>query len=135
MYICYMFTLLMGIIVAGLRPIFTSPFNINSWSPIARVRVTGLLWPRSTFINTFSAITRGRFSGQTWLTPTTSAITWGRVTGLLRPMYKAFTTSTITLVRVAGLERPMSTTFFSPNDASMPSSSELSSSLLQRLEE
>ena len=46
------FNLVMGRLVAGLIHIYISPFNINSCYPIAKVRVAGLLWPRSTSINT-----------------------------------------------------------------------------------
>ena len=105
------FILVRGVVVAGRRPISKSPFNINSCYPIARVRVAGILWRISTSINIFSAIRRGIVSGHTWPTSMTSAITWGRLAGLLRPMLKTFTTSTITWVTVAVLKRPMSTTF------------------------
>ena len=104
------FTLVRGWIVAGRRPISTSPFNINSCYPIARVRVAGLLWPRSTYINISSATKRGRVASHTWPTPKTSTITWWSVAGLKRPMSTTFTTSTMTWVRVAGLKRPMSMT-------------------------
>ena len=103
----------MGVIVAGLIPISTSPFNINSCSPISRGRVSGLLWPRSTSINMSSVIIRWRVDGQTWPKSTISAVNWGRGAGILRTMSMTFTTTTITWRRVAGLKRPMSTTFLS----------------------
>ena len=103
------FILVMGGIVAGLRPISTSPFNINFCSQIARGRVDGLLWNTSTSINISSVITRGIVDGQTWPTPTTYAINWGRVADILIPMYKTFTTSVIMRERVAGIKRAMST--------------------------
>ena len=110
MYIHYTFTLVMGWIVASLRPIPTSPFNINYCSLIVRIRVTGILWPRSASIKISSMIRRGRVAGQTWPTSTTSVIGWVRVDGRLKPMSKTFTTSTITWVRVDGINIPISAT-------------------------
>ena len=104
------FTLLRGEIVTGRKPISTSTFTMNYCSQIARGRVDGILWPRSTCINIPSAIKRGREAGHTWPTSTTSAITWGSVAGLKRPMSKTFMSSTITWRIVDGINRPMSTT-------------------------
>ena len=106
-----LFNLIMGVIVGGLIPISTSTFNVNYCYPIARERVDGIFWPRSTSINIPSTITRGRVTGQTWPISTTSTITWGGVSGHLIPMSTTFTTSTITWGRVDGIKRPMSTTF------------------------
>ena len=39
----------MGVIVAGLRHIFTSPITINTFSKILKRRVSGLLKPKSTY--------------------------------------------------------------------------------------
>ena len=111
MYICYTFTLDMGVIVAGLIPISNSYFNINYCYHIERGRVAGILWPRSNSINISSAITSGRLDGHTWPTSTTSVITWGRADGLLIHMSTNFMTSTITRGRVDGLKRPMYMTF------------------------
>ena len=105
------FTLVMGGIVSGMRPISTSSFNTNPFPLIAKGRLAGILLPVSTFINIFSVITRGRLAGQTWPTSKTSAITWGRVSGILIPMYTTFTTSTINWGKFAGLKRPISMTF------------------------
>ena len=103
------FNLVMGGIMAGMIPIYTYPFKINSCYPIARGRVAGLLWTISTYINIYSNITRGRVTGHTWPASKTSAITWGRVAGLLIPMSITFTTSTSTWGTVDGTKRPMST--------------------------
>ena len=100
----------MGVILAGLRPISTSPFSINSCSPISRGRLDGILWSRYTSINISSEITRGIVSGKTWLISTTYAIYLVRVAGLLMPISTSFTTSTINWGIVAGIKRPMSTT-------------------------
>ena len=105
------FTFVIGVIVSGLRSIPNYPLNNNYYSPIARGRVTGLLWSRFTSINISTVITRGIVSGQTWPRSTTFAITWGRNSGLLRPMPMTFTTSTINWRQVAGLKRTMSKTF------------------------
>ena len=86
------FTLVVVWIVADLRPISTSPFNIKYFSPIARGTVAFLLWPRYTSTNISSVITRWRVIGQRIPTPTTSAITWGIVTGIKRPMYTTLLT-------------------------------------------
>ena len=108
-----MFTLVMGLIMAGRRPMSTFPFNMNYSSSILRRRVAGLLWPISTSNNISSVITRGRVTGQTWPTSIISAITWGIFYGLLRPMFMTFTTPMITWGIVAGLKRHTSTTFIS----------------------
>ena len=107
------FTLVMGGIVDFLRPISTSTLNINPCYPISRRKVTGLLWPRFTYINIPSAITRVIVDGQTLPTSMTSVITWGRLVVLLRPMPTTLTTCTITWVIVYGIKIPMSTTFLS----------------------
>ena len=111
MHICYTFTWVVWWILSGLMSISTSPFNVNSYYPIARGRVDGLLWTRSTSINITSVITRGIVAGQNWPPSTTSAIARGRVSGLLRPMPTTFTTSKITWVIMAGIKRPMPTIF------------------------
>ena len=89
-------TWVMGGKVSGLRPIFTYPFNINYCSLVARERVGGLLWPRSTPTNITTMIP--------------PVITIGRVAGLKIPMS---TTSAITIRRVDGLKGPMPTDFIS----------------------
>ena len=101
-------TLVIGVTVAGMRPISTSPFNTKSCPPIARGRVAGLLWNISTPINISSVITGGRVAGKNWPTTTAYMLTWGRVGGLKRPMSTTLTTSVITWVRGAGLKVPMS---------------------------
>ena len=75
-------TLVMGGIMTGMIHISNSPFNINLCSSVSRIRMAGLLSPRSTYINISSVITRGRVPGKTWPTSTISAITWGRVAGM-----------------------------------------------------
>ena len=80
------FNLVMGGIVDGMRPISTSPFNINYFSPIARGRVAGLLWPRPTSTNTSSVITRGICSVCKIPMSTTSVMSRGRLAGLKIPM-------------------------------------------------
>ena len=107
------FALVMGLIVAGLRPISTSPLNINYYYPITIGRVAGIFWTRSTYINRYSVITRGRVAGQNLPTSATSTVTWGRVAGLLRPMSKIFMAYTINWGRVSGINRPISATFIS----------------------
>ena len=134
MYICYTSTLVMGLIVAGLRPISTSLFRINYCYIIVKVIVAVILWPRSTSINISSNIMRRIVAGQTWPNSTTSLINWVRVAGILRPMSITLITSNIHWLRVTGLKRPMSTTS-SPEDTSIPSSSEPSSLSLRRQEE
>ena len=104
-------TLVIGGILAGMRTIFISNFNINSCYPIARGILAGILWPRSTSINLFYTITRGRVSSHTWPMSTTSAMTWGKVAGIKRPMPTTFTIYMITWGTVVGLKRHMSTTF------------------------
>ena len=99
----------MGGIVAGLRPISNSLFDINYSSPITRGILAGKLWPRSTYINISSAITRGRVSGQTWPMYTTSNSTCVRVAGLKRHMSTALTTFTVTWGIVAGIMIPVTT--------------------------
>ena len=106
-----MFTLVMGEMEADMRDIFIYPFNINSHFLIARVIADVLLWPISTSINISSVNNIGRVAGQTWPTSMTSAIIWGRLAGLLRPMSTTFAASTINLGRMAGIKRPMSTNF------------------------
>ena len=78
--------LVMGEIMAGMRPISTSPFNIKYCSPIERGRVSGVLWPRSTSTNISYMITIGRVDGLKIPMSTTSVITGGRVDGFKRPM-------------------------------------------------
>ena len=107
------FILVMVGIVAGIRPISTSHFNINLCSPIGRGIVAGLLWPIFTFINKSSAITRGRLYVQTWPTSTTSANNWCRLAGLLIPMSTTFMTYKITWWIVVGLKIPTSATLLS----------------------
>ena len=85
-------TLVIGGILAGMRTIFISNFNINSCYPIARGRLAGILWPRSNFTNISSAITRGKLAGLKRPTFSKSTITWGRVAGLKRPMPTTFLT-------------------------------------------
>ena len=108
-----MFTLVMGVIVAGLRPIYASPLKIDSCSLIEIVIVAGLLWTRSASINISSAITRVKLSGKTWPTSTTSAIPWCIMAGLLRPKSTNFMTSAITWGILSGIKIPIFTTFLS----------------------
>ena len=67
---CTTVTLVMGFILSGLIHLSTSPSNINYCYPIVRGRVDGL-----------------KIS-----TSTTSAVTWGRVAVIKRPMSKNFLT-------------------------------------------
>ena len=106
-----MFTLVRWLMVAGQRLISAYPFKIKSCYLIARGILAGILWPRSTSINLFYTITRGRVSSHTWPTSTTSAMTWGKVAGIKRPMPTTFTIYMITWGTVVGLKRHMSTTF------------------------
>ena len=94
-----------------LRPIITSPFNINPCYMIDRVRVSGLLWPIFTSTNITTMIT--------------SAITRGIVYGINWPMYASLITTihfktfffinfiVFTTVGgiMAGIMRPISYTF------------------------
>ena len=86
------FTLVIGVVVAGLIPISTSPLNINSYSPIEIVIVAGLLWPRSTFISMSPVIKIGIVAGIKIRMSTTSVITRGIVAGLKRPVSTTFLT-------------------------------------------
>ena len=86
----------MVVIVSGIRPMSTSPLNINSCSHVYTGRVSGILWPRFASANISSIITRGRFSGQTLNTSTTYTITLGIVADLLRNISMNFMTSRIT---------------------------------------
>ena len=104
------FTLVVGKIVVGMRPISNSPFGIKYCLLIAIGIVAGLLWPRSTYIKVSYIIKRVIVAGQNWPTSTTSVITCGIVSGLLRPMSKSFKTYIINWVILDGLKRPMSTT-------------------------
>ena len=128
------FNLVMGGVVASWRPISTSPLNINSCYLIARGRLAGLLWPRSTSIIISYVIIRGRVDGRTLPTSTTSTINWGILNGLLKPMSTNLMTYIITWVIVAGIKRHMSTTFLTCY-TSINSPSELALSVLRRREE
>ena len=107
------FALVMGEILAGLRHIVTSHFNTNYFSLIDIERVTVILWPRSTSVNISPTITRGIVARKTWPTSTTSAITRGRVSGILMPTSTTFNTYSINWGKVSGINRPMYMTFLS----------------------
>ena len=103
----------MGEIVVVMRPICTSPFNINSCFLVCRGRGAGILRTISTYINISSVIMRVIVAGQTWPKFMTSAITWGRFAGLFRPTPTTSTTSAINWVGMDGLKRPMSNNLLS----------------------
>ena len=89
-------TWVMGVKVAGMGPISTYPFKINSCSPILIVRMAGLLWHISTSINITtiisSVIMREIVDGIKIPISATFAITWVIVAGLERHMLTYFIT-------------------------------------------
>ena len=82
--------------VAGMRPISTSPFNINSCYTISRGRVAGILRPRFKYTDITTMIsydiTRGRVAGIKIHMPMTIAITIWIVDGIKIPMSMYFIT-------------------------------------------
>ena len=77
-------------ILAGLRPISTSLFNLNYSSQILRERLAGLLLPRSISYNITNAIYSEIKREIVARMSTNSAITLGRVAGLNRPISTSF---------------------------------------------